>query len=415
MLTRRTALAAATVSTVASTLAPGHPRAQSRAQSRPLRIGVLTDLSGPYADSGEGSLVAAQMAAEDYRKIDPSLQVEIVGGDMQGKADVGLTIACSWLDREGIDAIADMPQSAMALAVVPMVRERDKVALVNAAVSSDITGSACSPNTVHWTYDTASLAMGTGRSLVAQGKDSWFFITADYAFGHSLANDTMAVVRAAGGSVLGEAAHPFPGTTDFSSYLLAAQASGAKVVGLANAGNDVINCVKQAHEFGLTRGGRQQMAALLLVLSGVHALGLETAQGLLMTEPFYWDRTETSRAWSMRFQPRNPRRAMPLSPAAGCYSCMLHYLKAVSALGVDKARASGRATVDAMKAMPVDDALFGRNVIRADGRLLNAMFLFQVKAPGDSKYPWDYLSVVNTLAGQDSYKPMAPRCDFGAR
>jgi branched-chain amino acid transport system substrate-binding protein len=405
-ITRRTMLGSMAVASAASRAA----RAQGPA--RPIRIGILTDLSGPYADSGEGSLLAAQMAAEDYRKIDPSLNVEIVAGDMQGKPDIGLTIARSWLDQDGVDAVADMPQSAMALAVIPLVAGRDKVALVNAAVTSEITGKACSPNTVHWTYDSAALASGTGKSLVKQGKDTWFFITADYAFGHALEADTAAIVQASGGKVLGSVAHPFPGNTDFSAYLLQAQASGAKVVGLANAGSDVINCVKQAHEFGLTRDGKQQLAALLLVLSGVHALGLETAQGLVLSEPFYWDRTDASRDWSLRFQPRNPRKAMPLSPAAGCYSCILHYLKTVTAMGPEKAKASGRATVAAMKAMPVDDALFGHNIIRADGRLLNPMYLFQVKTPAESRYPWDYLKVVATTPGNEAFRPMLAQCDF---
>jgi branched-chain amino acid transport system substrate-binding protein len=385
---------------------------RARAAARPIRIGVLTDLTGPYADSGQGALLAAHMAAEDYQQIDPGLAVEIVAGDMQGKPDLGLGIARAWLDREEVDAIADMPQSSLALAVIPLLQQRDKVALVSGAVTSAISGKSCSPNTVHWTYDTTSLATGTGRSLVEQGAKTWFFITADYAFGHALAQDTARIVTENGGTVLGEVAHPFPGTTDFSAYLLQAQASGAQVIGLANAGPDTVNCIKQAHEFGLTTGGRQQLAALLLFVTSINALGLELAQGLDMAEPFYWDRTDAARAWSRRYQPRNPTGAMPLSPAAGCYSCLMHYLKTVTAMGPEQARASGRATVAAMKGMPVDDALFGQNRIRADGRLLNPMFLFRVKAPSESRYAWDYLREISTVPGEQCYRPMLPACNF---
>lgn len=388
-------------------LLPRLAKAQGRPSARPVRIGVLTDLTGPYADSGEGSLLAAQMAVEDYAKVNPALRVEVVPGDMQGKTDNGLTIAREWLDRGEIDAIADIPQSALALAVAGLVRERDKVGLLNSPLTSDLTTKACSPNHVQWTYDTYSLGGGTAGALMAEGDKSWFFITADYAFGRTMANDTAALVRKGGGTVTGEVAHPFPGVTDFSAFLLQAQASRARVIAFANAGNDTINCVKQAHEFGLTQGGRQRLAALLLVLSGVHAIGLETAQDLVMSEPFYWDMTDETRSWSRRFQRRNPRDAMPLSPAAGCYSAIIHYLKAVDALGSEKAKASGKLVVEQMKRAPTEDALFGRNTVRADGRFMNPMHLFRVKAPSRSKYPWDYLETVRTTPADQVYRPLA--------
>ena len=328
-----------------------------------IKIGVLNDMSGLYSDlSGQGAVVAAKMAVEDFGAAAKGMKVEVVGADHQNKPDVGSNIARTWFDRDNVDVIVDVPTSSVALAVNEIAREKNKVFLVSGAAASDLTGPKCSPNTVHWTYDTWALANGTGKAMVKTGGDTWFFITADYAFGKALERDTTEIVQANGGKVLGSVRHPFPGT-DFSSFLLQAQASKAKVIGLANAGGDTINAIKQAAEFGITQGG-QSLAGLLVFISDVHALGLQTAQGLVLTEAFYWDQNDASRAFAKRFAPQF-KNNMPTMVQAGVYAAVLHYLKAVEAL---KSDADGKAVVAKMKEMPTDDPLFGKGTIRPDGR-----------------------------------------------
>ena len=340
------------------------------------------------------------MAVEDFGAAAKGMKVEIVGADHQNKPDVGSNIARTWFDRDNVDVIVDVPTSSVALAVNEIAREKNKVFLVSGAAASDLTGPKCSPNTVHWTYDTWALANGTGKAMVKTGGDTWFFITADYAFGKALERDTSEVVQANGGKVLGSVRTPFPGT-DFSSFLLQAQASKAKVIGLANAGGDTINSIKQAAEFGITQGG-QSLAGLLVFISDVHALGLQTAQGLVLTEAFYWDQNDASRAFAKRFAPQF-KNNMPTMVQAGVYSAVLHYLKAVEAL---KSDADGKAVVNKMKELPTDDPLFGKGTIRADGRKLHDMYLFEVKKPGESKGAWDYYKLRATIPAAEAFRPM---------
>ncbi|MCV9940217.1 ABC transporter substrate-binding protein [Boseaceae bacterium BT-24-1] len=371
------------------------------AQQISVKAGVLNDRSGLYADlSGEGSVIAARLAVEDFKAADKGIKVEIVSADHQNKPDVGSTIARQWYDQDGVDLILDVPTSSVALAVNQITREKNKVHINSGAASSDLTGKACSPNTVHWTYDTYALAQGTGGAMTKAGGDSWFFLTADYAFGHALERDTSAVVTKAGGKVLGAVRTPFPGT-DFSSFLLQAQASKAKVIGLANAGGDTINSIKQAGEFGIVAGG-QKLAGLLVFATDVHALGLQTAQGLVLTESFYWDMNDQTRAWSERFAKLNGGKK-PSMVQAGVYSGMLHYLKAVEA-----AKSKDSAAVMAkMKELPTDDPLFGKGTVRADGRKMHDMYLFEVKKPSESKAPWDYYKQVAVLKADEAFKPLA--------
>src|SRR6266849_2218064 len=333
-----------------------------------VKIGVLSDMSSLYSDiTGPGSVAAAKLAVEDFGAAAKGIKVEIVSGDHQNKPDVGSNIAGTWFDVDKVDVIVDVPNSGVALAVGEIARQKNKLFLVSGAAASDLTGPKCSPNTVHWTYDTWALANGTGKAMVKTGGDTWFFVTADYAFGHALERDTAAVVEANGGKVLGRVRHPFPGS-DFSSFLLQARTSKAKVIGLANAGGDTINSIKQAAEFGITQGG-QNLAGLLVFINDVHALGLKTAQGLVLTEAFYWDRNDGSRAFAKRFAPQF-KNNMPSMVQAGVYSAVTHYLKAVHAL---KSDADGKAVVAKMKAMETDDPLFGRGTIRADGRKIHDM------------------------------------------
>jgi len=371
------------------------------ALAQEVKIGVLNDRSGLYADlSGEGSVVAARMAVEDFKAAEKGINVEIVSADHQNKPDIASNIARQWIDAEGVDLIVDVPTSSAALAVSEIVREKNKVFMNSGAGSSDLTGSKCSPNTIHWTYDTWALSNGTAGQMVKQGGDTWFFITADYAFGHALERDAAAVVEKSGGQVLGTVRHPFPGQ-DFSSFLLQAQGSGAKVIGLANAGTDTTNAIKQAHEFGIVQGG-QSLAGLLIFISDVHALGLETAQGLVLTESFYWDLNDQTRDWSKRFAERH-NGAMPTMVHAGVYGSVLHYLKAVEATkGKDSA-----ALLAKMKEMPTDDPLFGQGQIREDGRKIHPMYLLQVKAPADSKGAWDYYNVLATIPAEQAFRPIA--------
>jgi branched-chain amino acid transport system substrate-binding protein len=366
-----------------------------------VKIGVLNDMSSLYADvGGPGSVVAAKMAVEDYLKATKSkLKVEVLSADHQNKPDVGSQIARQWIDVDHVDAIVDVPNSGVALAVSQVVREKGKAHLNTGAASSDLTGKACSPNTVHWLYDTWMLAHGTGGAIVKTGGDTWFFLTSDYAFGHALERDTSDVVKASGGKVLGAVRHPI-NTQDFSSFLLQAQASKAKVIGLANAGADTTNAIKQAAEFGIVKGG-QSLAGLLVFLSDVHALGLQTAQGLIFTETFYWDLNDKTRAWSKRFAAANGGK-YPTMDHAGVYAVVLHYLKAVDAGKSD----DGTKAVAQMKKMPTDDPLFGKGTIRQDGRKIHPAYLFEVKKPSESKGPYDYYKLRATIPADQAFRPL---------
>lgn len=367
-----------------------------------IKIGVLSDQSGLYADlSGQGSVVAAKMAVEDFGGKVEGTPVEVVFADHQNKPDIGSNIARQWLDVDKVDVIVDVPHSATALAVNDVVKEKNKVFLVSGAASSDLTGKACSPNTVHWTYDTWSLANGTGKYTVKAGGDTWFFLTADYAFGAALERDTTAVIKVNGGKVLGSVKHPL-NTADFSSFLLQAQSSKAKIIGLANAGGDTINSIKAASEFGIVKGG-QKLAGLLVFISDVHALGLPTAQGLTLTESFYWDRDDKTRSWSKRWSERNKGRE-PSMIQAGVYSSVLHYLKAVQKL---KSDADGKAVVAKMKELPTDDPLFGKGTIRKDGRKIHPMYLYEVKKPSESKKPWDYYKLIHEIPADEAFRPLS--------
>jgi branched-chain amino acid transport system substrate-binding protein len=375
--------------------------AASAAFATDVKIGVLNDRSGVYADlSGEGSVVAARMAVEDFDAASKGINVEIVSADHQNKADIASNIARQWYDQDGVDAIFDVPTSSAALAVSEITREKDKIFINSGAGSADLTGKACSPNTIHWTYDTWALAHGTGGAMVGAGFDTWFFITADYAFGHALEADTSAVVTEAGGQVLGSVRHPFPGQ-DFSSFLLQAQASGAKVIGLANAGGDTVNTIKQASEFGITQSG-QALAGLLIFITDVNALGLDAAQGLVLTESFYWDLNDDTRAWSDRFA-QTMNGAKPTMVQAGVYAGVLHYLKAIEASGSKDAKT----VMASMKATPTSDPLFGEGEVRADGRKIHDMYLFKVKAPEASTGPWDYYELVATIPADKAFRPLA--------
>ena len=366
-----------------------------------VKLGVLNDRSGTYADlSGEGSVVAARMAAEDFKAADKGINVEVISADHQNKPDIGSSIARQWYDQDGVDVILDVPTSSVALAVSEITKEKNKVFINSGAGASDLTGKACSPNTVHWTYDTWALANGTGSAMVKAGGDTWFFLTADYAFGHALERDTAAVVEKAGGKVLGSVRHPFPGQ-DFSSFLLQAQSSGAKVIGLANAGADTTNAIKQAAEFGIVQGG-QKLAGLLTFVTDVKALGLSTAQGLVLTEAFYWDQNDGTREFSKRFAEKHGG-AMPTMVQAGVYASVLHYLKAVEAT-----KSKDAATVMAkMKETPSDDPLFGKGEVRADGRHIHDMYLFEVKKPEESKGDWDLYKTVATIPAAEAFRPLA--------
>jgi branched-chain amino acid transport system substrate-binding protein len=368
-----------------------------------VKIGVLNDQSGTYADlAGPGSTLAAKMAVEDFKAQNKGFTtpIEVIAADHQNKPDVGSQIARKWFDSDGVDVIVDLPTSSVALAVNQVAKEKGKAAIISTGASSDLTGKACTPNTVHWTYDTWQLANGTGSAIVKTGGDSWFFLTADYAFGHALERDTEAVVLKSGGKVLGKVRHPFP-SADFSSFLLQAQASKAKIIGLANAGADTTNAIKQAAEFGIVKGG-QNLAGLLVFLTDVHSLGLEKAQGLIFTESFYWDLNDQTRAWSKRYGAQHGGK-MPSMGQAGVYAGVLHYLKAVAAAKTD----DGTKVVAKMKELPTDDPLFGKGSIRADGRKIHNSYLFEVKKPSESKGPWDYYKLRATVPAEQAFRPMA--------
>ncbi len=373
----------------------------AQAEDISVKIGVLTDFSGLYTDdTGLGSLAAAKMAVQDFDPAAHGMKVEIVSADHQNKPDLGSSIARQWFDVDHVDAIVDVPTSSVALAVNEVVREKNKAFLVSGAAISDLTGPKCSPNTVHWTYDTWMLANSTGKSLVKSGGDTWFFLTADYAFGHALERDTTAVIKANGGQVLGAVAHPLS-TQDFSSFLLQAQTSKAKIIGLANAGGDTINAIKQGAEFGIQAGG-QHFAALLFYVADVQALGLKVAQGLVLTETFYWDMNDGTRAWTKRWQAERPGK-FPNMNQAGSYAATLHYLKAVAAL---KSTTDGKAVVAKMKEIPTDDPLFGKGYIRADGRKIHPAYLFEVKSPEESKYPGDLYKLRATIPAEEAFRPL---------
>jgi branched-chain amino acid transport system substrate-binding protein len=384
------------------------PFRSARAQAaNTIRIGVLNDQSGLYRDlSGPGSTQAVRLAIQESGITQRGVNVEVVQADHQNRPDVGSTVVRQWIDRDGIDVVVDVPTSSVALAVNTLVRERNKVYLNSGAATSDLTGSACSPNTIHWTYDTWMLAQSTGGAMVRAGGRSWFFITADYAFGHALERDTAAFVRAQGGEIMGSVRTPFPGTTDFSSFLQQAQRSRAQVIGLANAGGDTINSIKQASEFRITRGGRTKLAGLLVFVTDVHSLGLEVAQGLVLSETFYWDLNDRTRALTTRLGAM-PGGVRPSMVQAGCYASVLHYLKAVGDMGVAAAKASGSDAVTRMKAMPTSDDAFGEGTIRADGRKLHPCYLFEVKQPSESRGAWDYYKLIGTTEAANAFRPLA--------
>jgi len=385
---------------LAALLALGPAIARAQISDGVIKIGVLNDQSGLYADlAGQGSVVAARMAVEDYGAEKKGMKVEVVFADHQNKADVGSAIARQWYDVDKVDLIVDVPNSGVALAVSQITRDKGKAFIVSSAATSDLTGKACSPNTIHWTYDTWALANGTANALVKQGADTWFFITADYAFGHALERDVEAVVLKNGGKVLGKVRHPL-NTQDFSSFLLQAQASKAKVIGLANAGGDTTNAIKQGAEFGIVKGG-QNFAGLLVFLTDVHALGLQTAQGLVFTETFYWDLNDRTRAFAKRFAERN-RGIHPTMIHAGVYAGVTHYLKAVEALKSD----DGTRVIAKMKEIPTDDPLFGKGTIRADGRKIHPAYLVEVKKPSESKAPWDYYKIRATIPAEQAFRPL---------
>jgi len=367
------------------------------------RIGVLTDQSGLYSDiAGPGSVTATRMAVEDFKPETHGFKVEVLSADHQNKADIGSSIARRWYDIDKVDAIVDVPTSSVALAVAGVTHDKNKVFLVASAGTSDLTGKDCTPNTVHWTYDTWALANGTARATIRQGETSWYFVTADYAFGHALERDAAEVVKAAGGEVVGDVLAPFQ-TSDFSSFILRAQGSGAKVVALANSGGDTINFVKQASEFGLSRS--QKLVSLLIFLSDIHAIGLQTAQGLMLTNAFYWNLNDGSRAFGKAFGARNNGR-MPTMNQAGAYAATLHWMKAIAAMDKAKAR-DGALVVAKMKEMPTDDPLFGKGRIREDGRTIHDMYLWQVKTPAESKEPYDYLKLIASIPGDEAFRPMS--------
>src|SRR5438128_9345899 len=385
---------------MAAALAFAGGAAHAQVSDGVIRIGVLNDQSSLYADlAGQGSVIAARMAVEDFGAAKKGMKVEVLSADHQNKPDVGSAIARQWYDVDKVDVIFDVPNSGVALAVNQITRDKGKALIVSGAASADLTGKACSPNTVHWAYDTWMLANGTGNAIVKTGGDTWFFLTADYAFGHALERDTEAVVLKAGGKVVGKVRHPFP-SSDFSSFLLQAQASKAKIIGLANAGADTINAIKQGAEFGIGRGS-QQFAGLLVFISDVHALSLDKAQGLILTESFYWDLNDATRAWSRRFAERH-RQAMPTMVQAGGYPAVLPYLKAVEALKSD----DGPRVIAKMKELPTDDPPFGKGAGRADGRKIHPMYLFEVKKPTESKGPWDYYTMRATIPADAAFRPL---------
>ncbi len=378
----------------------------ARAEIPTIRIGVMNDQSGPYRDDGGPTgVICARQALLDFGVSGKGFNVEVLSADHQNKPDVGVSIARQWIDRDGVDAIVDVPTSSVGLAVNTICREKNKVYLNSGTGTSDLTGPQCSPNTIHWTYDTYMLGKSTGGATVKAGGDSWFFITADYVFGQTLQRDTAEIVTKAGGTVKGSIAYPFPDTTDFSSHLVRAQASGAKVLGLAMAGADTENCIKQAREFGITE--TMTVAALLIQVRGVRALGLDVAHGMRWSESYYWDLNDRTRAWNERVRTKTPNGVWPNMTQAGDYAATLHYLKTVADMGVAAAKADGRAVVARMKKMPTDDDCFGPGIIREDGRALHPCYLLEAKKPSESKHSWDIAKVVAVTPMEEAFRPLA--------
>lgn len=373
----------------------------SQVSDNVVKIGVLNDQSGTYSDlSGKGSVEAVKMAVEDFGGKVLDKPIEVVFADHQNKPDIGSNIVNKWIDVDQVDMVIDLPTTSVCLAVQEICKNKNRINIISTGASVILTNKHCSPTGFHWAYDNYALAKGTGLAMVKDGGDSWFFLTADYAFGHDLEKSTSEAVTKAGGKVLGAVRHPFP-NNDFSSFLLQAQASKAKVIGLANAGGDTINAIKQAAEFGITKGG-QRLAGLLVFISDIHSLGLNSAQGLVVTTGFYWDYNDETRAWSKRWSARMNGR-MPTMSQAGCYSGAMHYLKAIKAAGTDEAKA----VAAKMREMPVNDFFAKNGVVRADGRMVHDMYLAQVKTPEESKYPWDYYKILRVIPGDEAYKPLA--------
>jgi branched-chain amino acid transport system substrate-binding protein len=388
------------LATMAGTLVFGHMSATAAdaISDGVVKIGVLNDQSGIYADmAGPGSTIAAQMAVEDFGGKVLGKPIEIVAGDHQNKPDVGSAVTNRWIDVEKVDTIVDLPTSSVMLAIQEIGRQKNRLVIASTGGSSDFTGKFCSPVGIHWTYDTYGLAVGTGQPLASNGP--WFFLTADYAFGHALERDTSQAVTKAGGKVVGGVRHP-QGNHDFSSFLLQAQSSGAKMIGIANSGADTVNAIKQAHEFGVASSG-VQLAGLYMHITDVHAIGLEQAQGLLMTQAFYWDLNEETRAWSKRFYERH--KAMPTMGQAGVYSSLIHYFKAIEAAGTDEAQAVAKK----MKELPVNDFFAKNGKVREDGRMVHDLYVFEVKKPAESREPWDYLKLVRTIPGDQAFRPVS--------
>jgi branched-chain amino acid transport system substrate-binding protein len=404
MLIRRRALLAG----AAALSAPALIRSVRAQAPGTIRIGVLTDLSGPYRDvGGPTSVACARQAAEEFTAANPGIKVEVVAADHQNKPDVGSAIVREWFDRGEVDLVTDINNSALAIALRSLAEEHDKIELVTSAGSSDLTGKYCSSNLLHWSWDSWCLAHSTGTALVKAGGDKWFFVTPDYAFGHAMQDDTAKFVQQAGGKVVGSIAYPFPSTTDFSSFLLQAQSSGANVVAFTSSGTDLANCIKQANEFGLTQGGDIRLAAMIGYITDVRTLGLQAAQGLVMTETFYWDLNDRTRAFMARIRPKLGADVFPNMSHVGNYSGVLDYLKAAKQLGVAQAKASGKAVLEVMRSRPADDDCFGASTIRADGRVIHPAYLFQVKTPAESRSPGDVYKLIATTPADQAFRPLS--------
>jgi len=406
---RRIFIATALAATVIAPLR----KARAQAAAKPIRIGVITDMSGVYRDvSGPTTVACVEQAIAEFKSTNPEIGVELLVADHQNKADIGLGIIRKWFDQDGVDVIENVGNSSIALGARHLIEGMNKVALITTAGSSDLTGTACSTNQIHWAWDSWCLSHSTATSVVRAGGDKWFFITADYAFGHAAESDATKFVKAAGGTVLGAVRYPFGTTTDFSSFLLQAQSSGANVIGFANSGSELIAALKQAQEFGLDRNGTR-MAAMVGYITDVVGMGLPTAKGLSLTETFYWDLNDRTRSFMNRMKPQLGERTFPNMSQAGDYSCVTHYLKAVKELGVERAKASGRDVVELMKKMPTDDDCFGQGSIRADGRKIHPAYLFEVKKPEESKSIGDVYKLVSTLPAEDSFRPLSEgNCPF---
>jgi branched-chain amino acid transport system substrate-binding protein len=402
---RRALLGTAALAGAAALLPGGAARAQAGGAAKPkLRLGIITDLSGPYADLSRPAEACARQALEDFGVSGRGWDVDILVADHQNKTDIAAATARRWFDQDGVDALIDVSTSATALAVNGLARERNKVFLATEPGTSELTGASCSPNTIHWVWDTAMLARSLGSAVLAQGGDSWFFLGADYAFGHQMVRDTTAVVQSRSGRIAGSVFHPFPGTTDFSAFLLRAQASRAKVLSLCNSGADLITTVKQAREFGVNRS--MKIVGMITYDTVIHSLGLETAQGMQIAATYYWDLNDRTRAWQARVQPKTPN-LYPNMGTAGIYSAVMHYLKVAADMGVAEAKKDGRATVARMKAMPTDDDCFGPGRIREDGRKMHPAYILEAKTPAESKHSWDLLKTVATVSPEDAFRPLS--------